>query len=308
MRMKHHLFALSLALLVGTATAVHAQNIPPGFNYQGSLFDPNANLNLGGPVTGLQQIVFRLYDAGTGGNLKWARQIPVFLNDTGKFNIVISDAGSLVAGAPTSTLLSVFSANSSLYMGVQVLSNGTEITPYQQIITAPYALKAETAQTAVTADYTVGALSAQAAPIVLGGGIGGFTIEQIPGGGILRLDPVAIESPGDLLLNTYRTNATILGGNVRYTGSCFGPLVTLPAGSFVTVTNDGFVLCAVRAMNANINADNGAELYLAHESNNTATDEGCFTVPIRRGTGFSTSSGGDNVNTWSRFYFRAIGP
>lgn len=281
-----------------------AQSLPPGFNYQGRLYDPDDNQGLGGPITGQQDIVFRIYDDGSASTPVWAREMPVFLNESGEFNMLIMDAGTLLPGGPTNSLVSIFSGQSSLYLGLQVVGNGDEISPRQQLVTAPYALRAGTVNTAHASTHAAEAGSANpVAPIVVGSGTGGFVIEQVSGGGVLRLDPQVIESQTNLLLNTVSTNAVVFGGDLKYTGSIFGPLEARTAGNKPAEGVDGFIYAWGKNVDLNINEQYRLTLDLEPSD----ADEGCLVVPVRGMSSYRLHASGVDPGDNYGFYFRALG-
>jgi len=85
--MKNVLALSALALLLSFGTA-HAQTItaaPNTMNFQGRLAKPD-----GTPVPdGVHTVTFRIYDAQTGGNVKWAEQIGTLLTKNGVFSAVL---------------------------------------------------------------------------------------------------------------------------------------------------------------------------------------------------------------------------
>ncbi|HOW96704.1 MAG TPA: hypothetical protein P5567_09315 [Kiritimatiellia bacterium] len=121
---------------------------PAVINYQGRLYDPSLG-GTGGPLTGVQQIEFRIYDNITGGTLIWGRQFPVSCTDQGVFNVLLNDGGTWLAGA-TNHLPSVF-LGSDRFLELTVVGHGSAISPRQQLVSAPYALQAAHAADALAA-------------------------------------------------------------------------------------------------------------------------------------------------------------
>jgi hypothetical protein len=116
-----------------------AQSVPELINYQGRLTDTD------GPIPDdTYKLEFNIYDAATTGNKVWGPQVfkavPVV---NGLFNVILGeqetdqDGVQLTDGAH---ILTAFSS-SKRYLGIKV-NSGSEITPRQQILSAPYALKA----------------------------------------------------------------------------------------------------------------------------------------------------------------------
>ncbi len=139
--MKHAIIlAAVLAMAVSVVYAQQETSVPPLINYQGMLADANGN-----PMTGTKKLTFNIYDAAIGGNLVWGPQVfdsvPLI---NGRFNVILGTTdnnGKLITDA--------FDAKER-YLGITVDSN-SEIAPRQQILSAPFAIHAETAEHAETA-------------------------------------------------------------------------------------------------------------------------------------------------------------
>lgn len=146
--------ALSAALLTAIPFIADGQSqIPAAINYQGRLTD-----TLGDPVSsGYYEVEFRIWDDATqngAGNLVWGRSFPLHVVTNGLFNILLTDAGGQITNptTPTNTLLSAFGGEDR-YLGLTItVSNGvsvsdSEISPRQQLASAPYAIQAQVANT-----------------------------------------------------------------------------------------------------------------------------------------------------------------
>ncbi len=138
---------LSIIIIMLTALTAQAQesSVPPLINYQGMLADATGN-----PLTGTKKLTFNIYDAPTGGNLIWGPQVfesvPLV---NGRFNVILS-----VAEDGKSSVADAFSAGSR-YLSIKVESN-PEISPRQQILSAPYAIQAEHSAKADVAETVQG--------------------------------------------------------------------------------------------------------------------------------------------------------
>lgn len=118
------LACLWLALL-GLAGAAAAQPLTPAFSYQGQL---NAN---GNRANGSHNFEFRLFDAPVGGNQLGANITMNGVNvDDGVFAVNLNAAGEF---GPT--------AFNGARRWLQVRVNGTLLSPRQEILATPYALK-----------------------------------------------------------------------------------------------------------------------------------------------------------------------
>ncbi len=102
------------------------------------------------PITTATQVVFKLYDASTGGNTLWnSTGVPCTItpDQDGIFSILLgteSGEGYTCTGI-SAISASVFSENPEVWLGVKVGSDA-EATPRIQIATVAYALNAETLQ------------------------------------------------------------------------------------------------------------------------------------------------------------------
>ncbi len=103
-------------------------------SYQGRLADSSGN-----PVTnaGLG-MKFRLYNAATGGSALWTETYSGVPVNGGLFHVLL--------GSVTPIPASLFSSNSTLYLGITVGAD-TEMTPREQLASAPYAMQASQALT-----------------------------------------------------------------------------------------------------------------------------------------------------------------
>ncbi len=128
----------ALVLLAASAPALAQPGVPSVINYQGRLYDPSLG-GTGGPLTGVQQVQFRIYDSLTGGTLIWGRQFPVSCTDEGLFNVLISDGGTWLGGA-TNHLSAAFTGLNR-FLELTVVAYGDAIAPRQQLVSAPYAMQ-----------------------------------------------------------------------------------------------------------------------------------------------------------------------
>jgi len=120
-------------------------DIPHLINYQGKLADSS-----GTPVTGTKDIIFRIYDAASGGTPLWEETQSVTA-DRGLFNVLLGSS---------TTLNLPFDV--PYYLGIQVAGD-TEMSPRAKIGAAGYAFRAEDANQAQNAD-TVDGIHASSSP------------------------------------------------------------------------------------------------------------------------------------------------
>ncbi len=108
-------------------------SVPPLINYQGTLTGAG-----GQPIpNSTKMLEFKIYDAASGGIMVWGPQIfnsvPVI---NGQFNVILGTtdtSGRSIADA--------FNSNER-FLGITVDDSETELTPRQQILSAPYSLQA----------------------------------------------------------------------------------------------------------------------------------------------------------------------
>lgn len=137
-------FLSGWALVLAGATA-WAQAVPPLINYQGQLLTP-----AGTPIpTGDYELEINLYPTESGGVAVWGPQKfnglsgvglgPKAVVVDGRFNVIL---GPQDTGARD--LSSVVAVNASVFLELKVGTSGP-IAPRQQMLTAPYALRASSA-------------------------------------------------------------------------------------------------------------------------------------------------------------------
>lgn len=161
--MKNKLRLLTIAFLA-IVPSLAAQSTIPGFiSYQGRVADSTGAL-VGNGTAVNRTVVFRIWNglstSGASNLLYSERQTVTILN--GEFSVLIG-AGEPVTGSPlgfdesgkklSSVLTDSLWNNSTRYLGVSVYNDGattaTEISPRQQLVSSPFAIKAKTAETVV---------------------------------------------------------------------------------------------------------------------------------------------------------------
>ncbi|QTA90639.1 Uncharacterized protein dnm_067000 [Desulfonema magnum] len=126
--------AMVFVILAGAMAQAQEASVPPLVNYQGMLTDAD-----GKPLTGTKKIEFNLYDAATGGTKFWGPQIfssvPLV---NGMFNVILGEKDE------EKRLITDAFESSGRYLGIKV-NDGDELFPRQQILSTPYAIRAEKA-------------------------------------------------------------------------------------------------------------------------------------------------------------------
>jgi len=204
---------LGAALTSSTSTSTIA--------YQGRLADADGN-----PLTDTYNMIFRLYEAASGGVPLWEEQW------TGSNGVQVSDGlFNVMLGSLTAIPQSVITGNDTLFLGITV-GTDDEMTPRVQLGSVPFAVQALTVPdgsvtTAKIADEAV--TQAKLDPTIsFEPPDGSITTQKIVGGAVtaakLNVDDVLHVTPpgvGGIRL----TNRSSGGGDwVIYTGDngCFG--------------------------------------------------------------------------------------
>jgi hypothetical protein len=144
---------LVLAALALAPLGAHAQQTPnpPGqISYQGFLTDANG-IPLATNAPKNYVVTFTIYDAATGGNIKWAENQTVTV-DRGYFSVLLGQGTASGSLFWTNNLTSVFSGPtaSTRFIGLTVAglpgqSVPSEIQPRLQLLSSPYSLLAANA-------------------------------------------------------------------------------------------------------------------------------------------------------------------
>ena len=181
--MKNSIAKVVLASILPTValTVIHAavpstatQNVPGKMNYQGYLRDPSTG---NAYVDGIYTLDCRIYSNDMGGTPLWGGRYSAYVKD-GYFNIMLGDenatqnlddmTGITYTGAANlwKALWGANSTDCKRFLGVTplqdanqaVISSPTEIMPRQELLTAPFAFRAQSAQYASEAkeNFTVG--------------------------------------------------------------------------------------------------------------------------------------------------------
>ncbi len=223
-----------LVLCMAAVVPAGAQSVPVVINFQGRLYDPSAGGGTGGPLMGIQQVEFRIYDNLTGGTLIWGRMFPVYCNAEGVFNVLLNDEGTSLGGSAASLADTFAGANRFLELTVQ--GHGTAMAPRQQIVSAPYAFHAKSATSAE-------------------GATGGFTVN----GGLQVQSGGAQVSSGRLTANqglTASGGAVISGGLTNQGGAVLSGGATVSNG--LTVAGGATLAGNVAVNSGTLTVNNGA--------------------------------------------------
>ena len=164
--------ALFATTAMAAAPSSIAEYVPLMINYQGYLANPSTGAAY---TDGIYDIQCRLWTSASSGTAIWGAQYSVYVKD-GYFNIMLGDsAGSALTTSTTYGKDYLWKAlmdtsYNALWLGVTPLqgpthatiSSPSEISPRQQLLTAPYAFRAQSSKYAESSlgDFTVnGALT-----------------------------------------------------------------------------------------------------------------------------------------------------
>lgn len=132
--------ALLFAFMSQAPVAKAVTTTPNKMNFQGRITDASGN-----PLTGTYDMQFKLYDAASGGTLKWAETRTAANSNAvsvtnGLFSVRLGE-GTLAA--PSTQLNAVVAANPTLYFEITVGADAA-MTPRSQLATSAYAFNSET--------------------------------------------------------------------------------------------------------------------------------------------------------------------
>lgn len=155
----HRLMKSTIAILLALSTlalsSAQAQSVPQFINYQGQVTDANnVGLGTGTPVT--RKVIFRIFDAPTGGSRLWSEEQIVTIVD-GQFSVLLGNGIKAnydsVEEVPRPALSAVFGAGATERYLELVVDNGDNalnlsdppINPRQRITSTAFAFRAQSA-------------------------------------------------------------------------------------------------------------------------------------------------------------------
>ena len=143
-------FLLLVAILLVPAIA---QAVPLQLAHHGQLLDAD-----GDPVTGTQNITFRLWDADTGGNEVWSEVISVSVV-SGHYSALLN-----LGEVGRDTLRD----EPSLWLELEI--GGSPLLPRQPVAAAPYALVADTAENVLGGTVDAASIAVNGTAVINGDG------------------------------------------------------------------------------------------------------------------------------------------
>jgi hypothetical protein len=162
-----------LGLVLLLACPVWAE-VPAMINYQGRLVDQDT----GAPLSGAQEIVFRIFDAETGGTALWSETQSVTPDTEGVFSVMLGNQSEID-----------LTFENPVWLEVEV--EGQVLAPRREIVSVPFAFRSMASDHAGDADSLGGSAAAE---YVLEGEIGVVTVDMIAGGSGSGLDADMLDS------------------------------------------------------------------------------------------------------------------
>ncbi|MCK5354773.1 MAG: hypothetical protein KAJ63_06610 [Methyloprofundus sp.] len=144
---------------------LQAQSVPQLINYQGQLTNGSGEAL----ATAEYKLSFKIYDAASGGNLKWGPQVFNAVTVVrGHFNVILGPLDS------NSILIVDAFQGSNRYLEITV-GNEAPVVPRQQILSTPYAVQAQNSDLVRNVDL-LGKFNA------LSGMVAAFNLNSCPSG------------------------------------------------------------------------------------------------------------------------------
>ena len=149
-------------MLAAVCLPGNGQSVPKLINYQGKLTD-----TAGSPLpSGAYGIKIQIWSSATVGQLVWGQEYSNVAVVNGVFNIILGAGGTTVSGAAAKDRGLAFN-ESDRFIGLIVtkgatglaIANASEIVPRQQILSTPYALRAQVAETTMSSLVPTGIIS-----------------------------------------------------------------------------------------------------------------------------------------------------
>ena len=128
---------LGVAFAAGAFAADIGAVVPGTINFQAQLVTVSDGVPT--PLTGVQNVLFSIYDAEKGGTLVWSRLFPVTCTTNGMFNLVLDDGGSIAGSPAEEKLVDAFQGTERwIELGVDGVG---ALAPRMRVPTAPYAFQ-----------------------------------------------------------------------------------------------------------------------------------------------------------------------
>ena len=126
------LTVLSIAVLIGGFASA---SIPKKINYQGRVTDTDT----GETLPGSHSMTFRIFDVESGGLALWTETQGVTADEAGVVSVILGNTTPID-----------ISSESALWLEVEV--NGEVLSPRRELVSVPFALRADDAERSDNAD------------------------------------------------------------------------------------------------------------------------------------------------------------
>lgn len=199
--------ALCAAVLVTPVMSVAQSNAKPPtqMTYQGFLTDANG-VPFGNTTPVNKTVIFRIYDALTGGTLKWSSQQVVTV-DKGYFSVLLGQGSSVGSEPFSADLTSTFTGAGASDRYLDLTADGTTIAPRLRFLPAPSALLAKSATELLDPNSGAVMLSGSGGNLTVAGNI---AASNVSGNGANLTGLNASQITSGTLANA-RTTATAAG-------------------------------------------------------------------------------------------------
>ena len=244
--MKRLMMAVWAACLSGALLADTSYS----FTYQAALRDEH-----GAVITKDEQVVrnhtvtLRLWDGAAGGVLLWGRVFNIYTDETGLFNLAVTDDGGALADETPlhATLAEVFTRQSAgdVYVGLEVKDSAGEIVPRQRLFAVPFAAVANDVRK-ISGDVVAGGVISMGASgnvKVSSDGItqstGSSTFQNVIANGTVTVGGV-VTANGGLTVNggTLKVNTDLEIDSGRKLTVGGAEIVPVPVGGIIMWTQD----------------------------------------------------------------------
>ena len=301
--------AMFATTIMATAPSSATQFTPKLMNYQGYLANPST----GNPYAdGIYRLECRLYRVATGGTAIWGGRYSVYVKN-GYFNIMLGDSAGENLGYTYSntdlwraiwsdTAVSSADQRNNLWLGVTPLENAsgatisspTEIKPRQQLLTAPYAFRAQSAEYAnesynnftVNGTLTVTGSLSLPSSYTLGGITSSSSSLKLSGTGYSSSNPILYGYGSTMYLYPYNDlKIAPYAGNIE---------ITVPSGKSLNVKNNSFSV-------------SNASTSMYSSGNTSISAGGALSMSATGGNATISASGASTVSSTGIATFRSTG-
>ncbi len=220
------------------------------FTYQACLRDEHGSVitNSSGVVTRSHTVILRMWDKPMNGTLLWGRKYSIYTDETGLFNLEVSDEGGsdIDDKKKYETIEKVFVNNQAggVYIGIEVEGSAGEIVPRQRLFAVPFAAVANDVRQ-ISGSIVAGGdikLGSSGNVVIRSSGIeqktGTSTFQDVTVNGTLKVSGNLTSTAGATINGTLsvKENVEIASGKALKVGGV--EMVTVPVGGIIIWTKD----------------------------------------------------------------------